>query len=50
MNNMNNDNTPEGWDRANREQAKKLASKGSLEGRYPVRLDSRTIVYKKKTA
>lgn len=30
-----------------REQAKKLASFGSLEGRIPVRIDSRTTIYKK---
>lgn len=45
---MKTENTPESWSRENREQALKHASKGSLEGRYPVRIDSRTIIYKKK--
>lgn len=30
-----------------RKQALKLTKYGSLEGRYPVRVDKRTVVYKK---
>lgn len=31
-----------------REQAKKLKQHGSLEGLIPVRIDSRTIIFKKR--
>ena len=45
---MKTENTPESWSRENREQALKQASKGSLEGRYPVRIDRGRLYIKRK--
>lgn len=38
-------NTPEGWERENREKAILSRKAGDLKGLTPVRIDRRTIVF-----